>query len=103
MDSNKEFRKKVDNCKLVLEDFLKNSEDILVSSENCEWYIDNTIFTYLEKKRFDYMLGDVSERALLDFYQQEKIFDGKVGKFKLDVKYETHSQRRFKAWPVKEY
>jgi hypothetical protein len=95
-------------CKLVLEEFFLNCDYIPICSDNCTLYLDDLVAKYLVKSdhneflvediSYGPMVGGVSERALIDFAREGKVFDGKDGKYKLRETYGPHSSRMFEAW-----
>lgn len=81
----------IDRCKLLLEEFLQTSSDIVICSKQHISSIDAAVLRYLLKvghKEFlvtdvshGPQVGGLSEAALYDFAVNEKVFDGKLGRF----------------------
>lgn len=105
------YKKQVDACKAVLEKYLLNEKLIPICSENTRAGIDSLIARHLVNTGHHewlihdvtqgYQVGDISERALMQFCNEQKIFKGKAGTFVLEENYAIHSVRYFEARPVK--
>lgn len=99
-----------EKCKTTLENFLLNTDYLPLCSKNCRLHIDKEVAEYLVKNNheaflvkdvsYGFMVGGISERVLLDFVKERKIFEGKVGRYKLQVEYGPLSVRMFEAWPI---
>jgi hypothetical protein len=97
-------------CKAILEDFLLNSDQIPICSKSSTIYLDSCVARYLIKEGHEDFLvedvslgpqvGGVSQKALIDFAQEQKVFDGKSGRYKIKIDYVVHSARVFEAWPA---
>lgn len=104
------FRKQVKECKKILEHFLSNNKDLIICSDNCRGPIDRDVVNHLMSLDYEefleedisvgYQIGGVSERALCELVNEEKIFDGRNGKYKLQETYGPMSVRSFEAWKV---
>jgi hypothetical protein len=99
-----------EKCKSVLEDFLLNDPHIPLCQKNNTAYIDDAVVRHLlstghqdfliKDISFGYQVGRASDSVLEAFAREERIFEGKAGRYKIEVVYGPFSERSYKAWPV---
>ena len=97
-------------CKSHIEDYLVNEELVPICRKNSICYLDGPIARYLQKIGHEgwlekdisagYQVGGVSGAALMSFFREGRVFEGKSGRFSIKVTYGIHSVPMFQAWPV---
>ena len=94
----------IEECKSVLEEFFRK-ECVSVSGNRARAGIEYEIANHLLSNNYEKWVDDTSmapqlgyivERALMDFAENRKIFDGHNGKFQI-ISYKRNGVRNFEA------